>query len=255
MKRAVLNHPKLFALMAEADITRPTAIGILVLLWDFTGQYAPTGAVGRFTDQVIADAVGWEGEASDLVAHLVRTGWVDESGVRSVRLIVHDWERGCERWVKRRLETAGESFCKDGVRSVHPIRTPETDGGSVDPIGTASPSLPIHPEEQEKYKDKTKSESKIGSSGWMEGKSASDMLSAVGVNGTTLKVLSDDSRVTSKVVRINCQGLDAVEIRDQAAVIVSRLASLFDIKLAKGEGLSASANKLVKILEQNRRKA
>lgn len=142
MKRAVLNHPKLFALMAESGMTRRNAIGLLVLLWDFTGQYAPNGAVGRFTDQAIADAVEWKDQASALIACLVRSGWIDETDDQSARLVVHDWGAGCDQWVKKRLAIMGEPFYTGEVRTVRPGRPTESDIQNGDPE-KHSLSLPL----------------------------------------------------------------------------------------------------------------
>lgn len=117
MKRSALNHPKLRALMAEAGISRLEALGLLTLLWDFTGQYAPNGAIGRFTNSAIAEACDWPAERADeLVRHLVRTKWLDEVADHSVRLVVHDWADHCEDWVRKRLKRDGKSFYSGNLR-------------------------------------------------------------------------------------------------------------------------------------------
>ncbi len=116
MKRAALNHPKLHALMDEMGVGRPEALGLLTLLWDFTGEYAMDGGVGRYTDEAIARAVDWPTEnAAHLVSAFVKSGWLDEHADSSIRLVVHDWWDHCEQFVKRRCE-------RMGIQTVQPDR-------------------------------------------------------------------------------------------------------------------------------------
>jgi len=147
MKRATLNHPKTYALMAALKISRREALGLLTLLWDFTGQYAPDGSIGRFTNSVIASAVEWDTERSDeMVGHLVRTGWLDEMDDQNVRLLVHDWADHCESWVKKRLQREKREF----VQYVRPKRTTIVDDQRTtvpgDHSGRPLPPFPSPPQ-------------------------------------------------------------------------------------------------------------
>ena len=131
MKRATLNHPKTHALATAMGSTRRDALGLLTLLWDFTGQYAPTGTIGHFTNAAIADAVDWEGNPDELVGHLVQSGWIDEVDDQSERLLIHHWSDHCEQWVRKRLQREGLSFyTANSSSTIHPER----------------PSIPMAPE-------------------------------------------------------------------------------------------------------------
>ena len=153
MKRATLNHPKTRALAAALSITRRDTLGLLTLLWDFAGQYAPTGTIGRFTNRVIADAVDWTGDGDELIGHLIQTGWLDETSDQSARLVVHDWSDHCEQWVRKRLTREGLEFydaestvARTDVPSGHrrnPQRPDEMVGlPSLAQPSPAKPSLP-----------------------------------------------------------------------------------------------------------------
>lgn len=102
MKRGTPRHPKMRRLAKALDLPLSSAVGIMELLWHFTAEFALEGDVGRHTDQDIADAVGWEGDAEALVTALVDSGWVDRSDTH--RLMIHDWLDHCEDWVKKRIK-------------------------------------------------------------------------------------------------------------------------------------------------------
>jgi len=91
-----------------------TAVGLLELLWHFTADFAPQGDIGRFTDQRIEAACGWNGESENerakrlhlprwnrqgvLIQALVGAGWLDRSDEH--RLVVHDWHIHADNTVK-----------------------------------------------------------------------------------------------------------------------------------------------------------
>lgn len=108
MKRETLRHPKSYDLAARLGVTRPAALGILQLLWDYTGEVAPRGDLGKWTDPVIAQACDWTGNPAAFVAALVDAHWLDES--EDHRLIVHDWAHHCEEWVVKKLDRMGLDF-------------------------------------------------------------------------------------------------------------------------------------------------
>src|SRR5262245_380173 len=101
MKRGTPTHPKVFELAGALKISRPTAIGILELLWHFTAQYAPAGDVGRYSNVRIAAAVDWRRNPEVLVNALVTTRWLDPS--EGSRLVVHDWCVHADDSVRKRL--------------------------------------------------------------------------------------------------------------------------------------------------------
>ena len=116
MKRATLSHPKTKRLARRLKVPRPHALGILAMLWDWTGEYAPQGDVGRHDDEDIAEAVDWpDDQAEALVTALVDCGWLDRHPEH--RLIVHDYHDHAEEWIRRRNQRSGMEFVtrRDGV--------------------------------------------------------------------------------------------------------------------------------------------
>lgn len=121
MKRETLRHPKTYDLACRLNCDRSTALGLLVLLWDFTGDHAISGDVGKWNNGAIARACDFSGDPDVFVNSLVAAGWLDES--EQHRLVVHDWPDHCEDWVRKKLERASMQFCSHyGVKagsSVH----------------------------------------------------------------------------------------------------------------------------------------
>lgn len=161
MKRETLRHPKTYDLMARLGCTRPEALGYLTLLWDYVGEVAPRGDIGKWADAAIGRACDWEGEAAEFVAHLVAAGWIDQVDDPAVRLLIHDWPDHCQEFVKAKLRRSGAGFhsyyesvptvsrrCSDGVATdsalsnpiqSHPI--PSNSNGAGKPAGECPAGL------------------------------------------------------------------------------------------------------------------
>lgn len=161
MKRETLHHPKTYDLMARLQCSRPTVLGYLQLLWDYTGQMAPMGNIGKWPNTAIAQACDWEDDPETFIAALIAAGWLDEVQDPDVRLLVHDWGDHCEKFVQMKLKRAGAGFHPlygyvgtplerrpDGVRTVTgrrrclPILSNPQPGQS-NPIQEEAPSAPL----------------------------------------------------------------------------------------------------------------
>lgn len=90
------EHPKTKRLCRLLALPRPMVVGYLHFLWWWAYDYAAEGDLSVFSDEDIADAVDWEGEASAFVQALVQSGFIDENR----RL--HDWEDFAQKWIDRR---------------------------------------------------------------------------------------------------------------------------------------------------------
>ena len=101
MKRETLRHPKTIHLAALLDVDRPTALGYLTLLWDYTGEVAIQGNIGKWSNDVIAAACDWPRVADEFIDALVAARWLDTD--RTHRLLIHDWADHRERWVAKKL--------------------------------------------------------------------------------------------------------------------------------------------------------
>ena len=121
MKRGTPEHPKTLALMEELGVSKPTAVGLLELLWHFTARFAPRGDIGRFGNRAISSAVGWDGDPDALIAALVKCRWLDED--KEHRLIVHDWSEHADSAVRMWLARRGLEFvdgspaCRKAVKA------------------------------------------------------------------------------------------------------------------------------------------
>jgi hypothetical protein len=137
VKRETLRHPKTYDLAARLGIDRPAALGILQLLWDYTGEVAPRGDLGKWSDGVIAQACDWRGDPAQFVGVLVDARWLDKND--ACRLIVHDWADHCEEWVVKKLQRMGLDFLECyGSKRLANSKTKK----AIPPLDDATPSRP-----------------------------------------------------------------------------------------------------------------
>jgi hypothetical protein len=135
VKRETIRHPKTYDLAARLSCSRANALGYLTLLWDFTGEQAPQGDVGKWGDGAIARACDFEGDAELFVKALVDAKWVDRSDKH--RLVIHDWPDHCEDWVRKKLARMKQRFLDcygvDEGSSVHKKRGNRPESPEVTP--------------------------------------------------------------------------------------------------------------------------
>lgn len=112
MKRATTNHPKFRQLVKMLDVSTPTAVGLLELLWHRVEEFHDDGAIGQWSNDLIAGAAEWNGSADHFVRSLLATGFLDEVPAEQgdARLVIHDWLCHCAShvWdrVKKRVRRA-----------------------------------------------------------------------------------------------------------------------------------------------------
>lgn len=111
MKRTGIDHPKTKRLAKLLSAPHFTAVGLLECLWHFAARHAIRGDIGRWSDDEIADAVGWPADdAGRLVTALVDAGWLDRC--QQHRLVVHDWSDHCDESTKKTVQRKGWEFAK-----------------------------------------------------------------------------------------------------------------------------------------------
>ena len=108
MKRETLQHPKTLDLASRLGVSRPEAIGYLMLLWDWTAQNAIAGDVGKWANGSIARGCDWMGDPDEFVNALVESRWLEQS--EEHRLFIHDWAQHCENWVRAKAQKIGISL-------------------------------------------------------------------------------------------------------------------------------------------------
>ncbi len=126
MKRGTTDHPKTLRLAKLLQIERWGAVGILESLWHFTARHAIRGDIGRWSDEDICEAIGWEQEPGKLIDALVEAGWLDRDEVH--RLLVHDWHDHADDTVKKTLRNRQEAFATLPENSGNVRKIPETSG-------------------------------------------------------------------------------------------------------------------------------
>jgi len=163
MLKACFSSPKLKALQSLLQCGFPQTIGLLELLWNFTGQHSPQGNIGKWSDVEIAGACEWDGDPEVFVQALVTSRFLDAHPHH--RLVVHDWEEHCPRWVKavvKKLELkGGEGFIANGdcstdyradYRAAYESDCNELESGMTEPTVEAT----LHPTPPNPSKKSTK---------------------------------------------------------------------------------------------------
>lgn len=119
MKLNTIQHPKILRLRRRLSVPTWGAVGVLESLWHLTATHAKDGAIGRiFTNEDIANSIGWEGEPDHLIDALVASGWLDTCAIN--RLIVHDWSDHCPDFVRGNLARQKVDFAVATTNSAAP---------------------------------------------------------------------------------------------------------------------------------------
>lgn len=113
------RHPKTKKLARLLGVSVPTAIGHLHGLWYWALDFAQDGSLAKYEPEEIADAVLWDGKASDLMTALIAAGYIDQNGDV---LSLHDWydyagklldRRAADR--ERKRKASGNRQTSEGV--------------------------------------------------------------------------------------------------------------------------------------------
>lgn len=108
MKRGALEHPKMLELGLLLHLPPYAADGIMDSLVQWASKYAPAGNVGKYPDETIARGIGWDRDPAELIASLVKSGWIEEH--KQHRLIIHDWYDHADDTIHRLLARSGVLF-------------------------------------------------------------------------------------------------------------------------------------------------
>ena len=139
MKRTALDHPKLKRLASLLGLPHFGAVGICECLWNFTAKHAIRGEIGKWSNQEIADAIGWPSDDADrLVAALVESRLLDHH--RQHRYVVHDWKDHLDESARKTIMKYKWAFAAedDGLG----IEKPTLVGGSAATIPDHSGTVP-----------------------------------------------------------------------------------------------------------------
>ena len=91
------------------------AIGILERLWHFTMTSHKRGDVGSSDNDVIAEAIGWLGDADEIVEALADCRWLIAHPDH--RLVVNDWHEHAPRHIKQNAHHWGGLIVIDEIQT------------------------------------------------------------------------------------------------------------------------------------------
>lgn len=136
MKLNTIQHPKILRLRRRLAVPTWGAVGVLESLWHLTATHAKDGAIGRnYTNEDIANSIGWEGDPDYLIDALVASGWLDVCAIN--RLVVHDWSDHCPDFVRGNLARQRSDFAI--AKKLEPSATPVPYSSTVQQYATPVP--------------------------------------------------------------------------------------------------------------------
>lgn len=113
------SHPAFAHLKAILELSAMETHGLLGGLWAMAYRQAEDGDLTRFKPGAIAAAVGYRGNARDMVSALVEAGFLDRDG--DERLTIHDWESwGGAAFASRRKEAEWSRVSRERRAGVKP---------------------------------------------------------------------------------------------------------------------------------------
>lgn len=123
MKRGGPTHPKFARLGAALGIPPAYAVGLMETLYEYAGNYAPRGDIGRLSDEEICRGAGYPGEAKQLVEAMVKEGLLERS--RRYRLVIHDWSVHANDWVHTILARKNWNFIDGRIPKLSGLKSDE----------------------------------------------------------------------------------------------------------------------------------
>lgn len=108
MKTTTVNSIKFLKLKRRLGLPHWQAVGLLEAVWLFCMTNAQDGGIGRHSNEDIAAAIEWDGDADQLIKNLVDTGWLDRHP--EVRLCVHDWDQHAPNFIRAVIAKQGKKF-------------------------------------------------------------------------------------------------------------------------------------------------
>lgn len=119
MKRGAPSHPKTMMLAMLLGVPLAQAVGHLEMLWHFTAQFSSDGDVGRWSNAIVAQKSGWDGDPEKFINALLEAngGTGGEAFLERTEnaLLIHDWASHCDDGTHLSLARAGKLFA-DGSR-------------------------------------------------------------------------------------------------------------------------------------------
>jgi hypothetical protein len=147
VKKECLNKSKFRMLKRRLGKPLYAVAGILELLWITTQVDAVDGSIGKLSNEEIAAALEWDGDADFLINTLIETGWIDTDS--EFRLVIHDWSDHVPTFIKGAFERHHKPFAdqlakqraKHGAKEVALHGAGEAAGVPAGEVALARPNL------------------------------------------------------------------------------------------------------------------
>jgi len=107
----VTRHHKFLKLKRRLSVPHYVVVGVLESIWHIGCVSCLDGAIGKLSNEDIAAAIEWPGDADLLIRHLVECGWLDEHPEH--RLLIHHWDQHCPNFVKGNLRKHRKTFANN----------------------------------------------------------------------------------------------------------------------------------------------
>lgn len=140
MKAGTESKLKFMGLKRQLRLPFWQVVGVLEAIWHTTLRNAPDGDIGRLSNEEIAAAIEWDGDADELVAALVKSRWLDTDA--DFRLIVHDWSEHCPNYLKGGYQNGHKKFADVAARER--AKMPKSDGAKLPSLDTSLATEPSY---------------------------------------------------------------------------------------------------------------
>jgi hypothetical protein len=142
MKQGVENTMKFKKLKRRLRLPYWQVVGLLESIWKLGLTSAQAGDIGRYSNEDIAAAIEYEGDADEIVDVLVNCEWLDADP--EFRLIIHDWSEHVPTYLKGNFSGRKKSFA-DVIAKQRAKRPAKQGANSVTPSADAiSDAVPCH---------------------------------------------------------------------------------------------------------------
>ncbi len=114
MKEGVESTLKFKKLKRRLGLPEWQVVGLLESTWKLCRTSAKAGDIGQYSNEDIAAAIEYAGDADEMIAALVESGWLDEDP--EYRLIVHDWSDHVPTYLKGNFAKHGKTFADQSAK-------------------------------------------------------------------------------------------------------------------------------------------
>ena len=128
------THPKTRKAARRLEVSVPTLMGHLHLLWHWCIKHAVNGNITQVDQEDLADAMMWPGEPQKLIGVLCEVGFIDKTTQRDGNvesMLIHDWHEYAGRYERQKAHNAQRQA---RYRNREPEETPQESDVVTSPL-------------------------------------------------------------------------------------------------------------------------